>query len=111
MCRESRVNLMGIEKQFSTCSAHANYGRSGLRKLEDTKLVKSLSRKKRKITGEPNQAHRLDPSIYIVKTNNIILTQVFAALHFDHDEINNAGIFQSVFVAGGYVSGFVRRNH
>lgn len=75
---------MKIGNYFSTCSARANYGLGGSRKLADAKLVNGYSCKKTKNTGDPNQ-RRLHPSIYIVKTNNIIFTQILPALHFDHD--------------------------
>lgn len=49
----------------------------------------------------------LDPAVHVLKTHDVVLAQVLAALHFDHHEIENARIFQAMHVAGGDVGGLV----
>jgi len=46
------------------------------------------------------QPHNRKTARIHLESNNVVLTQVFPALHFDHDQADDARIFQAVLVSG-----------
>ena len=46
-------------------------------------------------------------SIAILKANNVVLAEVLAALHLDHHQVDDPGVFKPMPVAGGNVGGLI----
>ncbi len=56
---------------------------------------------------KPGGESRVIQAVIIFEAHDVVFTQIPATLNFDHDQIEQARIFQTVFVAGGDVGGFI----
>ena len=56
------------------------------------------------------QTRHLDTTVNILEANDVILTQVLAALNFNHHQIDDTGIFKAMLMACRNVRRFIGRN-
>ena len=99
--------------RYARCAGYS--GRTDYHRIGTTPFVLSALRSKayRSMSGVATAVFRFNQnpfwnfdlplsitfasSIYIVETHYIVFTQILSALHFDHDQIDDTGVFQATW--------------